>query len=94
MFTESELELLIEGLDAIMSHKAASFLNDALFGAILASSREEAEDNMDKSLRKMSEDKESQKVMQNRITLLKAKLIQLSDELAVSNAVKEMKQDV
>jgi len=91
MFTEDELELLQEGLDAVLSKKSAEMLNDLLLGTMLASSKEEASLEAHKATQRMKMEKEENKALQNRIILLKAKLIQLSDKIAVANALEEMK---
>ncbi len=91
MFTEDELELLQQGLDTIMSNKAAMKLNDLMLGTILAPTKEAALANADKVNQEIKEDEEKNKALKNRITLLKAKLIQLSDSLIVTNAMNELK---
>jgi hypothetical protein len=91
MFTEDELELLQQGLDTIMSNKSAMKLNDLMLGTLLAPTKEAALANADKVNQEMKEDEEKNKALKNRITLLKAKLIQLSDSLAVTNAMNELK---
>lgn len=91
MFTEDELELLQEGLDAILSRKSSEMLNAVLLGTILSPTKEAAKEEADKLTMKMKEEEETNKALKNRITLLKAKLIQLSDKLAVSSAMEEMK---
>jgi hypothetical protein len=91
MFTEDELELLQQGLDTIMSNKAHMKLNDLMLGTLLAPTKEAALANADKVNQEMKEDEEKNKALKNRITLLKAKLIQLSDSLVVTNAMNELK---
>jgi hypothetical protein len=91
MFTEDELELLQQGLDTIMSNKSAMKLNDLMLGTLLAPTKEAALANADKVNQEMKEDEEKNKALKNRITLLKAKLIQLSDSLVVTSAMNELK---
>ena len=88
MFTDDEVELLMESLDALQAKESSDMLLMGMMRIGFTNSKEEAENVSDEVLNEMKEAQEKSKGLKNRIILLKAKLIQMQDASAVEEAKK------
>jgi hypothetical protein len=80
-----EIELLMEGLDAIQSNALSSRLLGSLIGAAFSKDEEQREEMLDK-MSPNEEQERDQKLLDERIVLLKAELLQMRDKIEVPTA--------
>lgn len=83
MFSEEEIELLMEGLDAIKKNKMNNAFTSGLIGAMF-SKGEDRDAETNKMKLKLEEAERESKVLEERIIMLKAKLLQTRDKATVS----------
>lgn len=86
MFTEAEIELISDGLDALEAKAGSDFVEMGLIGAIFSNNKDEYKDMLEKQAEEYRAKSDERKLLRQRIILLKAKLIQMSDALAVKDA--------
>jgi len=84
MFTTDEIQLISEGLDALRGHAALEEFSATLMGAMIARNKEEALSEAQKGKDRLHKIKVEQVALEERIILLKAKLIQLRDRAEVN----------
>jgi len=84
MLNYDDCEMLLEALDALQSKGG---MNDLLTGIlrISFSSPEDTEEEKNSVMREMDENRDKEEQLKKRITLLKAKIIQIEDSLAVED---------
>ena len=82
-FSDSDIELLMEALDALEKKDVNDAFTTGLLGAMLTKDKDERMNDFEKT---MNDAQEKSKGLKNRIILLKAKLIQMQDEMLVSEA--------
>jgi len=87
MFTKDEFELLNDALNALRASKARDQLMSGMIGAMLARSKEEAQANFE-SMTKDEDMKDEN--LEERIILLRAKLIMLRDKREVDEFVSQL----
>ena len=86
MFTENEFELLMKALDALESKASSDMLVTGMLKIGFSSSKEEAENTTQEVMNEWEEFAEKQKGLKNQIILMKAKLIQMQDSMAIEEA--------
>lgn len=93
MLTRDDIDLLMKGLDAIERSQQAEDAMSLLFAGALAPKGQERE-----VVEKVSAEREagwpSRRLMQERVVLLKAKLIQMRDATDVREFYDELRRDV
>lgn len=83
MFTIEEIEIFMEALDAWENSAAAGAFFGSMLASVAAPDKEFAQREIDRQLAEAKEDKKSKK---EKAILLKAKLINLKDQIATSEA--------
>ncbi len=83
MFTNDEIDLINEGLDALKSKASSDMFSASLIGLILSSDKESGKKNVDDTMAEFDSEKGDRRLLEDRITLLRAKLIQLRDKRLV-----------
>ena len=89
MFETHEIEMLMEALDALEKEESSSLALSGLIGLVLARPGER-DVVMEENKREMEEAKHKGVILRDRITLLKAKLIQLRDKALVEDIANSM----
>ncbi|MFA6358675.1 MAG: hypothetical protein WCY09_08490 [Candidatus Omnitrophota bacterium] len=78
--TVADMEFLMEAVDAKLHAGAKSDMLHMTMVAMMSRSKEDADAELAKCKREMDGKKNAHRVMEERCTLLKAKLIQMRDE--------------
>lgn len=77
--TKQDIELLMDGLDAIKTSKSMGATMGMVLSSMLARTDEEREKFKREDEKRMRDQEAAIKILDQRIILLKAKLIQMSD---------------
>jgi len=85
MLNYDDCEMLLEALDALQSKGGMNNLLTGMLRISFSSSPEDAENEKNSIMREMDENKDKEEQLRKRITLLKAKIIQIEDSLAVED---------
>jgi hypothetical protein len=80
MFTNDEIELIGEALDALKNKAGSDWFNESMIGMILS---KDSDESIKKSKAKFDAKKDDRQLLEDRITLLRAKLIGLRDKQLV-----------
>jgi phage shock protein A len=95
MLTHDEIKMLMKALDALQKAATTNFMMTSLLTTIVTP--KDQRDNLQEDLdREAQEMKESNELLEERITLLKAKLIEMKDKVMIDemlDSIKELKNE-
>ena len=79
--THQDFQLLFEALTELERKDGTSFMLRAAMGTMLSTTKESAKEYLDKTSREFDQKKSERQAQTERVTLLRAKLIQLRDSM-------------
>ncbi len=80
MFSQDEVQLISDALDALETKQSSSELMTLMMGGLLIRDDDTRQEFIDESKSRMENPGQDQEVLKERIILLKAKLIQMKDK--------------
>ncbi len=80
MFTTEEIDLISEGLDALKNKAGSDWFNESMIDMMFS---KDSSESIKKSKAKFDAEKADRQLLEDRITLLRAKLIGLRDKQLV-----------
>ncbi len=80
MFTNDEIDLINDALDALTSKAGMDHFTFSMLGVMLSPDKESREETIEKENTEYEAKEQERKMLEERITLLRAKLIQVRDK--------------
>lgn len=87
--SNEDIATLSKGLDLILKENANRLITNGLFSIILSKSQEDAEKKLGKSQEAFEKNEQSRSVLEEKIILIKAKLIKMKDTNEVNSLINQ-----